>query len=203
MLRRKQAELAQHVQEEQERLARVEARLRQIEQEGRMPTNEVVIRRVDSLQVAAIRDVAPTFGEQGHLWEELGNYLARQHVNPVGPCLTVYHDTESRERDVELEVCEQVTGRPPSEGRVKVHELPAVEKMACILHHGGFERVGETYDTLLKWIETNGYRIVGPNREVYLLAVADTSGGVQYPSEYLTDKDANRLTELQFPVDKA
>ncbi len=167
-----------------------------------MPTNEVIIKRVEPQQVAAIRDTVPTFGEQEHLWGELGNYLARQHVNPIGPCLTIYYDAEYRERDVDIEVCEQVAGRPPSEERVKIHALPAVEKMACILHHGGFEHVGETYDTLIKWIEANGYRIVGPNREVYLLAVADASGEVQYPPEYLTDKDANRLTELQFPVEK-
>ncbi len=202
MLRLKQVELAQHVQEEQERLARVEARLRQIEQEGRMPTNEVVVKSVDPLQVASVRDIVPTFGEQGQLWGELGSYLARQHVNPVGPCLTLYHDTEYRERDVEIEVCEQVAGTPPSEGRVQVRELPAVDKMACILHHGGFAHVGETYDTLIKWIEANGYRVVGPNRELYLIAVNEGDAAVQYPSEYMTDKNENRLTELQFPVEK-
>ncbi len=202
MLRRKQVELAQHVQEEQERLARVEARLRQIEQEGKMPTNEVVIKRVEQVKVAGVRDIVPTFGEQGQLWGELGSYLARQHVNPVGPCLTLYHDTEYRERDVEIEVCEQVSGTPPGEGRVKVQTLPAVDKMACILHHGGFEHVGETYDTLIKWIEANGYRVVGPNRELYLIAVNEGDATVQYPSEYLTDKNENRLTELQFPVEK-
>ncbi len=167
-----------------------------------MPTNEVVVKRVDPLQVASVRDIVPSFGEQGPLWGELGSYLARQQVNPIGPCLTVYHDTEYRERDVEIEVCEQVVGTPPNEGRVKVHTLPAVEKMACILHHGGFEHVGETYDTLIKWIGANGYRIVGPNREVYLLAVNEGDTTVEYPSEYLTDKNENRLTEIEFPVEK-
>ena len=38
----------------------------------------------------------------------------------------------------------------------------------------------------------HGYRIAGPNREVYLRAVA-------YPK---TDNEAGRLTEVQFPVEK-
>src|SRR5512136_2288564 len=47
MLRMKQAELELQVQEEQERLARVEARLRQIEQENNMSTCDVVIKKIE------------------------------------------------------------------------------------------------------------------------------------------------------------
>jgi DNA-binding transcriptional MerR regulator len=202
MLRLKQVEVQEHVQEEQARLARVEARLRQIEQEGKMPTNEVVLKKVEPLRVAAVRGIVPSYPQQDMLWRELDAYLARHKVNPVGPCLTVYHDTEYRERDVDVEVCEPVVGSPPSEGRVKVYDLPALEKAACILHHGDFSNVGATYDALIKWIETNGYRIVGSNREVYLLAVPYPVTDVQYPAQFLTDKDANRVTEIQFPVEK-
>ncbi len=44
MLRLKQAEIRQQVQEEQARLARVEQRLRYIEQEDKMPNYDVVIK---------------------------------------------------------------------------------------------------------------------------------------------------------------
>ncbi len=203
ILRRKQVELAQLVEEEQARLVRVQARLRQIEQEGKMPTHEVVLKQVPPLRVAAVRAIVPNYGTQGELWGELGAYLGRHHINPTGPCLTIYHDPEYREQDVDIEVCEQVTGPAPNDGRVQVHELPEVDKMACILHHGTFDNVSETYETLTRWIEANGYRVVGPNREVYLLAVAEASTEVKYPAEFLTDRDANRLTEVQFPVEKA
>ena len=46
MLRLKRAEIQQRVEEEQERLARVEARLRQIEQEAMMSNYDVVIKKV-------------------------------------------------------------------------------------------------------------------------------------------------------------
>ena len=45
MLRLKQIEAQERVRDEQERLARVEVRLRQIEEEGKMPTYEVVFKK--------------------------------------------------------------------------------------------------------------------------------------------------------------
>jgi DNA-binding transcriptional MerR regulator len=203
MLKLKQVEIEQHIEDEQIRLARVAAVLRQIEQEDTMPTQEVVIKRVEPLRVAAIRDVVPTFADQGQLWSELDAYLGQRQINPLGPCLTIYHDTDYRERDVDLEVCEPVANTVSGEGRVNVYDLPGVETLACILHHGDFRHVGETYDALLRWIETNGYRISGCNREVYLLAVAEPNTKVKYPAEYLTDSDDKRVTEIQFPVEKA
>jgi DNA-binding transcriptional MerR regulator len=202
MLKLKQAEIEQHIADEATRLARVAALLRQIEQEDTMPTQEVVIKRIEPQRVAAIRDVVPTFAAQGQLWGELDGYLGQRHITPIGPCLTIYHDPEYREHDVELEVCEPVASAVAGEGRVKVYELPAVETMACILHHGDFQNVGETYHALLRWIETNGYRIAGCNREVYLLAVADPRTQAKYPVEYLTDSDDQRVTEIQFPIEK-
>jgi DNA-binding transcriptional MerR regulator len=202
MLRLKQMEMQEHVQEEQARLARVEARLRQIEQEGKMPTYEVVIEKAEPLLVASIRDTISNFAAQWRLWNELDAFLSRRKVNPIGPCLTVYHDTEFKEHDVDVEVCEPLGSPVPGDDRAKVYTLPGVEKMACILHRGGFENIGQTYGALTAWIQANGYRIIGSNREVYLVAVLLQKSDVQYPASYLTDKEENRLTEIQFPVEK-
>jgi effector-binding domain-containing protein len=191
MLRLKQAEIQQRVGEEQTRLARVAARLRQIEQEGKMPTQEIVIKKVEPLKVAALRDIIPTYGAQGPLWEELVAFLKQHGVKSVGPCLTIYHDTEYRERDVDVEVCEPVGASLPDHPRIKVRELPTVETMASIIHEGIYDNFNETYTILLTWIETNGYRIIGPNREVYLRGPESGSDPTTY------------VTEVQFPVGKA
>jgi len=192
MLRLKQAELQQRVQEEQARVARVEARLRQIEQEGQMPTYEVVLKKVPAMTVASVRDIIPTYSSQDELWKELGAYLARHRVTILSPCFTMYHDTEYKERDVDAEVCEHVQGPLLDEGRVKVHQLPAVT-VASVIHQGPYDGLGAAYDALAAWVEANGYRIVGPNREIYLQNVADHG---------ITDP-ANLVTEVQFPVEKA
>lgn len=191
MLRLKQAEIQQRVGEEQARLARVAARLRQIEQEGKMTRQEVVIKKMEPLKVAALRDIILTYDAQGPIWEELVVFLKQQGVKSTGPCLTIYHDTEYRERDVDVEACEPVDASLPDHPRIKVRELPAVETMASVIHEGSYDNFNETYTALLTWIEANGYRIIGPNREVYLRGAESGSDPTGY------------VTEVQFPVEKA
>ena len=57
MLRLKQVELREQLEEEQTRLDRVEHRLRQIEKEGTMPEYQVVIKKVEPQLIASIRDM--------------------------------------------------------------------------------------------------------------------------------------------------
>jgi DNA-binding transcriptional MerR regulator len=191
MLKLRQAEIRRQVQAQTERLARVEARLRQIEQERNMSKYDVVIKKVEPLKVAALRGVVPTPPDQGRLWQELEGYLAAQHVQPVGPCLSLYHDDEYKEQDWDIEVCEPIEASLLENERVKLRQLPGVESAACTVHHGPFVTIGEAYDALMKWIGENGYHIVGPGREVYL---REANGADQ--------NDPDTVTEIQFPVER-
>ena len=201
MLRLKQAELQQQMQEEQARLARVEWRLKQIELEGKMPAYEVVLKKVAPQTVAAVRDVIPTYPDMGRLFGEVEAYVAQHGVKPAGPCLAICYDTEYRERDVDVEAATPVSTPLPSSERVKIHELPGVEQMACVVHRGSYDTLSQAYTALLTWIEANSYHITGPNREVYLRGHTDS--GLDYPEAYLTDDPADFVTEVQFPVEKA
>ncbi len=60
MLKLKRAEVEQQLAHDQERLARIEARLRQIEQEATMPDYDVVLKIAPSQLVAARRVTIPT-----------------------------------------------------------------------------------------------------------------------------------------------
>jgi DNA-binding transcriptional MerR regulator len=191
MLKLRRADIRQHVQEETDRLARVEARLKQIEQENYMSKYDTVIKRVEPLNVACLRDIVPSPPEQGGLWHELETYLSEHNIRPTGPCLSLYHDDEYKERDWDIEVCEPIEGDLPESERVKVCQLPSVETMACVLHHGPFITIGEAYDAIMRWIGENGYQITGPAREVYLRTA---EGGSQ--------EDPDTVTEVQFPVQK-
>jgi effector-binding domain-containing protein len=85
-----------------------------------------------------------------------------------------------------------INDQTPSQERVQVYELPSVEKMACVVHTGPFATIGEAYDALAKWIDQNGYQIVGPGRELNL-RLPDTLGD---------QHDPNTVNEIQFPVEK-
>jgi len=200
MLKLRQAEIRQQVQEETERLERVAARLRLIEQEDKMSEYEVVIKKVEPMTIASVRAVVPTPPEQGPLWEELGEALRAHHVPTTGACLSLYHDEGTPERDWDIEVCEPIDAALSETGRVKVRQLPAVATMACVVHHGPFTAISQAYDAIMKWIDANGYRICGPGREVYLREAKPSGQGGPIP---VSQTDPETVTEIQFPVEKA
>ncbi len=191
MLILRQSEIKQRVQEESERLQRVDARLRQIEQEEKMSRYDVVIKSAEAIRVASVRGVVPLPSNQGALWGELGGYLALQKVRPAGACFSLYHDDEYKERDWDIEVCEPIGADLTPTQRVKIYQLPAVARMACLVHHGGFTTIGQAYEALMKWIGENSYHITGPAREIYL---REPKNGSQ--------SDPDTVTEIQLPVEK-
>jgi effector-binding domain-containing protein len=189
MLRLKQTEIKQQVAEEQARLARVEQRLKQIEQEEAMPTQEVVIKHIPAQTIASVRDTVTTAGI-AQLFGELFGYLGQLGLGPSGPPIGIYYDEEFREGAIDAEIAAPVAGSVPDGGRIKVRELPAIDRAASIIHEGAYENVAGTYGQLLKWVEANGYRIAGPVREVYVQGVEPGRD----PSDY--------VTEIQFPVEQ-
>jgi DNA-binding transcriptional MerR regulator len=188
MLKLRRAEIERSIEEEEARLARVAALINHIEQENTiMSQYDVVIKKVAPVRIASVRDVVATYSAQGELWNELEAYLTQHNVKAIAPCLTIDHNDGYKERDVDLEVCEVIDATLPVTDRVKVRELPAVEQMACTVHHGPFPQLNQGYQALGQWAEVNGYRFVGPSREVYLQVSADESTNV---------------AEIQIPVEK-
>ena len=190
MIRLKRAELEQHIQHEQARLARIEARLQQIEREASLPQHEVVLKSVPAQRVAGIRELVPTFGEITPLLNELQSYLAAQGIMPQAnmPAIGIYYDAVFRERGKDMEVAAPVNTAVTASKRVQVHELPGVETMACVLHRGDYAHLREAYNALLTWVDASGYEMAGPNRDLFL----------QLPS--LVGDAASGITEVQFPV---
>jgi len=191
MLKARRAEIQSRVDDELERLARVEVRLSQIEQEHVMNQIEVVIKKVEPQAIACVRDVIPAYSQQGALWNELDGYIASQGVRPSGPCLTIYYDEGFKEKDVDAEVCEPIAASLTETERVKVRQLPAAE-VASAVHRGPYTSLGSAIEAVVGWTEANGYRIVGPEREIYL-----------QPGRNGSQSDPETITEVQFPVERA
>ncbi len=187
MLRLKQAELQQRVEEEQARLKRVAQRLHQIEQEGRMPKYDMVIKRVEPQLVAGIREPIASFPEVSRLIDEVMQYVAP--YGGLGYDAAIWHDIERPDGSIDADGLAFIDKPIPASGRINVYELPAVETMAATIHHGSYNNLSQAYAAILGWIEANGYRMTGPSRELYL------EGGA-------TQDDESFVTEIQFPVEK-
>lgn len=197
MMRMKQAEIERQIEAEQFRLARVEARLRQIEHEGMMPVYEIVLKDTPSQQVVGLRRVLDSYQSVLMLFGEL--YQAMDSKKPFAasqpatftniPALAIYYDADYRDRQIDVEAAMSLSGnvkvRP---SHLLVHELAGSE-VASTIYQGPHEELAEVYQATLAWTEQNGYRICGPVRNVYWQGVPDAS-------------ENSWVTEVQFPVEK-
>ncbi len=132
MLKLRQAEIRQQVEEEAARLARVELWLREIEQEDSMSKYDVVIKKLEPIKVAAVRGVVPTPPDQRSLWDELLNYLNQKGARMIGPPMALYHDPEFKERDWDIEVVMPIVDDLISENGVRIYDLPASRKQLAL-----------------------------------------------------------------------
>ena len=203
ILATQQAELEREVQEAQRRLARVEARLKQIEMEGKMPEHEVLLKTVQSQWIASVRQTIPGWDQDifgptlTRMFDEVGEHLSRQGAECISTGIALYHESHfihlGNQRELaDVEAALPIAGPIPESDHVKVRELPKSE-VAYAVHSGSFSGLPLTKQAVFAWIEANGYRRAGPIREVYL----------HHDPDHQANEDSPRhITEVQFPVVK-
>jgi DNA-binding transcriptional MerR regulator len=182
MLRLRRAELEEQITADTSRLARVEARLRSIREEGQMITQDVVLKSVPALRVAELRGTAGSWApeeigpEIKSLFAQLGERLSAAGVSPCGEPIAHY---EPRDDDsITVAAAIPVEADPGEHDGFTIGELPAIDQAATLLHHGAMDGVVPSYEALSLWIEENGLRSVGLSREVTLQCPADEDGWV-------------------------
>jgi DNA-binding transcriptional MerR regulator len=191
MLRLRRADLEASLVAEAAQLTRVEARLRIIESEGRMPTHEVVIKRLDLIRVVELTDVAASFTPEDigpvikPLCAELGQRLAAAAIEPTGRLIAYYEQSPREDDEVVIHAAVPVADGSHAAGGLAIADVPAAEQAATIVHRGSMDQVLPTVDALARWIDVNGYRAVGFPRELYIECPED---------------EAHWVTELQQPI---
>jgi effector-binding domain-containing protein len=185
----KHSEILSRIRDEQERLVRIENYMKTNEEEHTMKY-DCVVKKIEPVRVATIRDHIPTHSEQGHLWQALGEHIEKHGVKIVPPCMVIYHEGSS-DTYVDAEVIEPIAGDLPETDRIKVKILGGVAEMACVVHKGPFQTLHNAYNSLLNWMEENRYEMAGPQRELYLAGEWSTADANEY------------ITEIQCPVRKA
>ncbi|MDF2532432.1 MAG: transcription activator effector binding protein [Clostridia bacterium] len=184
----KRLEIVAHIRNEQAKLERLKFLIKLCEQEDFVMKYDVVIKKVEPIKIASVRDTIPNYGEQGHLWEELVGYINKHDVKIIPPCMVIYYEEGYTEGSVDAEIIESIVGDMPETDRIKVKTLPAVDEMACLVHTGPYTTLPMAYGAISKYIQDNGYEVIAPPRELYL------KGG------WITDDPNEYVTELQFPV---
>lgn len=197
MLRLRQAQVSQQITEAQDQLIEIGARLQQIEREEQASAYDVMLKQVEPLLIASVRATLPSHSAVGTLFGEVYEALGEHVGAALGPrpgeggqTLALCYDTEFKERDVDSAAAFILRCRAPDRGRMRVHELPAAS-VAATVHHGSYETIGDAHTAILRWIEANGYQIIGPDREIYL-----------YNAMPIRRDDPSYVTEIQYPVER-
>lgn len=173
-------------------LVQVEARLRSIESEGRMPSEEVVVKSVPSVRVAELSAVAASYEPQDigpvivPLYEELLRRMEAAGVTPAGPGIARYEDVPEGNGPVVVHAGVVVTASPAPSHGFEIVDLPPIERAATIVHRGSMDTIMPTAQILARWMETGGHRSAGYAREVNI--------------ECPPDDHDKWVTELQEPL---
>lgn len=194
MLRLRQAQLEDELARSTARLTSVEARLRLIEREGHMPTDDVVLKRIAPTRVAELSAISPSYdGEDigpvlqplfGQLFERLG----MAGIDPCGSPVAYYEAADGETIRVHAAVPVDPGHKTGTAADVDVLELPEITQAATIVHKGDMMEADRSMQTLARWIEDNGYRSHGYAREVTL--------------EFDPDNPANWVHEFQIAITK-
>ena len=104
-------------------------------------------------------------------------------------CYISYFDGEYKEKNIKIryaQAVEKVGKETETLKFMKTNPITAI----CIYHKGAYANLRDSYNTILKYIEDNGYEIIDNPRECYI----DGCWNKENENDY--------LTEIQFPVRK-
>lgn len=193
MLTLKQAQTQQMIDAEQARLTRIAARLRQIEQEGKMPAYDVLLKQVDALLVASCREIAPLPLDErlGQLYGKIVTYLEQQRIQPGQPALLLLHSRSEQHEDglsIDAEAAIPLSTVLPGNEQITIRTLSG-GLIASTIHTGDDLFLGQAYVALYRWMKDNGYQPTGSPRQLRL-----RYGEHMEPNQY--------VTEVQLPIEK-
>ena len=192
-LRQRRAELEAGIADDRTRLDRLERRLRILEGTETMST-PVEYRPLEALTVYAVSGTAPGMGPElvgpmvGPLIGSLDQALEAAGRPILAPSVFWYEARDDERLEVHISYPAE-TPPQPGEG-YEVVELPAVPLAATVRHVGDMSGIGDSWMALTERLVEDGYRIVGPTREVYVQATGHAPG-------------PDWITELQAPVERA
>ena len=196
MLLARRAELEQSIGAEVQRLRQVESRIAQLD--AAEPTaDDVVLRQEPARRLLSMRQRVASFADGVRLIGELVEAVPRAvGSRTLGPFVAIAHGPEFEPEHIDVEFGFFLHREPggsvrlPDGRELAVRDVPPVERLAACVRIGPPQNAHLTTARIGHFIESNGYRICGPNREVFL----------QRPR---ADRMEDSIVEMQFPIETA
>lgn len=158
-----------------------------------MSLNEPVIKEVATQRIVGKKGTG-SYGETiSRLMPALCSQIfseenQKSNLKVTGPFMTLYYDSEYREKDATLECAAPITGRIVlTDPEMEVTTLPG-GKCLTLIHKGSYTKLHEAWSRIGAYAEEKEFVACGYHREVYL-------------SDPDTVPEEDLLTELQIPID--
>jgi DNA-binding transcriptional MerR regulator len=174
LLRR--AEATERLALESERLLRVEARLRQLE-ERESTEYDIVVKGVEEVWAATVWEELPGIADiaaaHGRLWPRLEASMAARGIERAGPSVAVETPAADPARPIRLTAAVPVPeGTTIADHEIVTLAIPSLERVAATVITGD-PRVGgpdfeSGWSALRRWAELSGASSTGEFRELYL-----------------------------------
>lgn len=150
---------------------------------------DVSIKSVSSYPVLSLRRVIPDYYAEGRLWKELSAFAVANAIPVSGKTFSIYHDSDCRERDVDVELCAIVPELRQNQGSFTFRRTEPVEIMASGMVIGPFENIAGAFLSLAGWLARH---------EQYRME--DTSRQIVHRGPWNEPNPAGFLTEMQIPL---
>lgn len=200
MLQVKQQSIEQQLAEEQARLERVAARLKEIERVHDPVQYDVALKTLTAHYIAAIREIVPHVSQMGiardRIFRQLYDNLARENIEP-GLELAIYHTQAYTEADIDMSLAVVIAAREvslPPASKIKTYRLPAASLAASVVYRGDLWNIPDIVSGLYRWLGMNGYTSAGAYREIHLFG--------RELDLFATDPPGEGVIEILVPVEK-
>lgn len=190
-LEKKRLEIENAIKAGQEKLSGIELAKKDIWEEKISIHYNVSIKSIPSYPVLSLRRTVPDYYSEGQLWKEMSDFASKNNILVSSDTFTIYHDTDFRERDVDIEICAPAAGPGENRNGFTFRNTEPVPIMACTMVYGKFENIAGAYLAFANWLqEHNRYQMTGQSRQI----VHRGPWNEENPDKY--------LTEIQIPLEK-
>jgi DNA-binding transcriptional MerR regulator len=172
ILRMRKLQVHARIEAQEQQLARVEARLTQLE-EVSVSGYEVIVKRLEGIRVVTLGESLSDHGEidsaAGRLYPRLHAALGRLRVRFGGVSYAFYGESGDVDRPIRLTVGLPVPDDVTiSEGGIVTCDMPRVERAATTVVRGAPSQFHAAFKAIHDWIEHTGESPSPDEREVYL-----------------------------------
>ena len=189
LLDKKRIDIQNAIKYEQDKLSKIELAKRDIQQEKMEIHYNVSIKSIPSYLVFSLRRVVPDYYSEGLLWEEMSAIADKMNVPISSNTFTIYHDTDYKEKDVDIEVCAPVSRIGEEINGFTYRDTEPIPIMACTMVYGPFENIAGAYLGFANWLQEHSqYRMGERSRQI----VHRGPWNEKSPDKY--------LTEIQIPL---